>query len=62
MKSAVLTGVAIVFAAGLAGCQQGAEQPAAEATEAVPEAPAGIAVSNGRLVLPPVKGNPGAVY
>jgi len=48
--------------AGLAGCQKGAEQPAAEASDAAPEAPAGIAVSNGRLVLPAVKGNPGAVY
>jgi copper(I)-binding protein len=57
-----LKGIAVALAAGLAGCQQGAEQPAAEASEAAPEAPAGIAVSDGRLVLPPVKGNPGAVY
>lgn len=62
MKSAVLTGIAIALAASLAGCQQGGEQPAAEASEAAPEAPAGIAVSNGRLVLPAVTGNPGAVY
>jgi copper(I)-binding protein len=27
-----------------------------------PEAPAGISVANGRLMLPAVKGNPGAVY
>jgi len=63
VKSAVLTGIAFLLAsAGLAGCQQGAEQPAPEASEAAPEAPAGIAVSEGRLVLPAVKGNPGAVY
>jgi copper(I)-binding protein len=49
-------------AAGLAGCKQSAEQPEVEASEAAPEAPAGIAVSNGRLVLPAVGGNPGAVY
>jgi copper(I)-binding protein len=63
VKSAVLTGIAILLAgAGVAGCQQRAEQPAPEASESAPEAPAGIAVSNGRLVLPAVKGNPGAVY
>jgi copper(I)-binding protein len=63
VKSAVLTGIALALAGvGLAGCQQGSEQPAAQASEAAPEAPAGIAVSNGRLVLPPVAGNPGAVY
>ncbi len=64
MKSAILTGIAIILlSAGLAGCQQGADQPAAEASEAAaPDAPAGVAVSNARLVLPAVQGNPGAVY
>lgn len=63
MKSAVLTGIAMALASvGLVACQQQGEQPTAEASEAAPEAPAGISVSNGRLVLPAVEGNPGAVY
>lgn len=63
MKSAVLTGVALALASvGLVGCQQASEQPSSEQTQAAPDGPAGIAVSQGRLVLPPVKGNPAAVY
>lgn len=46
-----------IACAGLAGC---GEQP--EATDTAPEAPDGISVTNARLMLPAVKGNPGAVY
>jgi copper(I)-binding protein len=35
---------------------------APEPSESAPEAPDGIAVTNGRLMLPAVAGNPGAVY
>lgn len=47
-------------ALALAGCQQ---QPAgnAEAT-AAPEAKPGLTVSEGRLILPVVKGNPAGIY
>lgn len=59
MKIAVLAPVALALASlGLASCG-GEKQPAAEAK---PGAPEGISISDGRLVLPAVKGNPGAVY
>lgn len=58
--------VVILSALVLAGCQQNttpeAEKTAASATEAAPEAKPGITVSGGLLVLPAVKGNPGAAY
>ena len=41
-----------------AACSEAPEQASTNG----PDAPAGIAVSNGRLMLPAVKGNPGAVY
>jgi copper(I)-binding protein len=63
VKSTVLMRLAVSLAAlGLAGCQQEAGEPAAQPSEAAPEAPAGISVTNGRLTLPAVAGNPGAVY
>jgi len=43
-----------------AGCGRG-EEKAAEQT-ANPDAPEGITVTNGRLLLPPVSGNPAAIY
>jgi copper(I)-binding protein len=43
----------------LAGCGSPAQQPAANPR---PNAPEGISITDGRLVLPAVKGNPGAVY
>lgn len=45
--------------AALSGCAQPAEAPATEEQEA--EA-AALTVSNARIVLPPVAGNPAAVY
>jgi len=36
--------------------------PAEEATSGDPAAPEGLSVSNARLLLPPVAGNPAAVY
>lgn len=67
MKSKVFAGFALGLAGfALASCGQGSGQPAAESSESAlepaPEAPAGIAVTNARLTLPAVKGNPGAAY
>ena len=42
----------------LAGCGDGADPVAEAETDGVP----GMSVTNGRLVLPPVAGNPAAVY
>ena len=58
MKRSVWSAVALaIAAAGPVACGSEAPEPAAEAT-----APEGIAVTNARLMLPAVKGNPGAVY
>lgn len=47
-------------ALGLAGCQQ---QPAGSAdATAAPEAKPGLTVTDGRLILPVVKGNPAGIY
>lgn len=46
----------------LAACQQPAPTEKRDAAEARPEAKPGMALSKGRLVLPAVKGNPGAAY
>ncbi|MBO9498381.1 MAG: copper chaperone PCu(A)C [Novosphingobium sp.] len=63
MKSALFAASALVLAGiGLASCGKGGSEPSAAASEAAPEAPSGISVADGRLVLPAVKGNPGAVY
>ena len=51
-------GAAVLLTLGLAACGGEAEQP----VEANPEAPAGISVTDGRMNLPAVAGNPGAVY
>ena len=53
------TFAAASLALSLAAC--GGDAPE-EATTAAPEAPAGIAVSDGWMALPAVAGNPGAVY
>ncbi|WEK47030.1 MAG: copper chaperone PCu(A)C [Candidatus Andeanibacterium colombiense] len=59
MKSAILAALALTIAGGgLASCKDGGAQP----SQSAPEAPAGISAADGRLVLPAVKGNPGAVY
>jgi copper(I)-binding protein len=60
MKTAVLAPFALVLGTlALAGCDsQPTQPPAAPRTNA----PEGISITDGRLVLPAVKGNPGAVY
>ena len=58
MTRAIWTAAALSIATfGLTAC--GEEAPP---VEEAPEAPEGITVSDGRLMLPAVKGNPGAVY
>lgn len=59
MKSALYAAAALALAGiGLASCgDSGTRQ-----SEASPDAPTGISARDGRLVLPAVKGNPGAVY
>ncbi|WP_164549699.1 copper chaperone PCu(A)C [Altericroceibacterium xinjiangense] len=64
MKSAILAGLTLGIAVlGLAACDRG-EEPVAETSvqDTAPDAPDGIAVSNGRIMLPAVPGNPAAVY
>lgn len=63
MKSSLLAACALTLSGiALAACGSESAQPTQAASEAAPEAPAGIAVTDGRLVLPAVAGNAGAVY
>ncbi len=59
MKKAIFAGTAsALLALGVASCGSEPEAP----VEANPEAPEGITVSDGRMNLPAVVGNPAAVY
>lgn len=59
MKSSVLAAAALSVATlGLVSCGDSASEQPVEAPEGVP----GLTVTNARLVLPPVEGNPAAVY
>lgn len=59
MKNSIFAACALgVAALGLAACGETAEAPAAEEESGIP----GMTVSNARLVLAPVAGNPAAVY
>ena len=59
LAAALLACVALLPAA----CKQQETAPdAADAAAVSPDAPDGVRVTNARLVLPPVAGNPGAVY
>ena len=59
-----LATTALLATIALAGCKQESPTPAPEASAsaAMPDAKPGLAVNNGVLVLPAVKGRPGAVY
>jgi copper(I)-binding protein len=59
MKFAVLAPLALALGTLLLGGCESADEPAAGE---LADAPGGISISDGRLVLPAVKGNPGAVY
>ena len=63
MKPALLPLPLAALAVLLSACQQGAAPtPAAESSTAAPDAKPGLALADGRLVLPAVKGNPAAAY
>lgn len=59
-----LAATALLAVIAVAGCKQESPVPAPEssASTAMPDAKPGLAVNNGVLVLPAVKGRPGAVY
>lgn len=59
MKTFAAALAAITLALGTAACS-GSEDNVAETTS--PDAPAGISVTDGRMSLPAVKGNPAAIY
>ena len=55
----LLAGIAAIsLAFAVTGCGGEAETPAA----AAPDMPEGVTITDGRLILPAVAGNPGAVY
>jgi len=56
--------VVAAAALGLAACNQKAPAPQDEASTAAasPETKPGLSLTGGRLILPAVKGNPGAAY
>jgi copper(I)-binding protein len=59
VNNTVMASLALVFgAAGLASCSGGADQTEAPAEQGIP----GMKISNARMVLAPVAGNPAAVY
>lgn len=63
MKAVRFAVVALTIAGiGLAGCNKQPGEPAATPSAVEPDAPNGLAVTNGQLVLPAVSGNPAAVY
>lgn len=55
--------ISLAMALALGACQQEkAAEPAPEATSEAPDTKTGLSVSGGKLMLPAVKGNPGAAY
>lgn len=60
IRKVALTALGLATLTAPAACSPAADAPAGEATTAAPSA--GLTVSNARLVLPPVAGNPAAVY
>jgi len=59
INNRLLAGIAAIgLALAVASCGGEAEAP----VPAAPDAPEGVTISDGRLLLPAVAGNPGAVY
>jgi copper(I)-binding protein len=61
--------IAAIAALALCACQQAKQtsperklEPGTEASKAAPAGKPGIAIAGGRLIMPAVAGNPGAVY
>ena len=61
MRLTAVAAILAVAALSLSGCKGAADQPAAAASNG-PEAKPGVKVTEARLVLPAVAGNPGAAY
>lgn len=61
LKRAVFTGLGAISLLGLAACNNDVAAPASDAASEA-AAQNGVTVSNARLVLAPVTGNPAAVY
>ena len=61
IRNAALAGLTLAAVAALSACSPGADTPTDAATAPATAAP-GLTVSNARLVLPPVSGNPAVVY
>jgi hypothetical protein len=62
IRTTALAGLALAALTGLSACSPEAETPAGDTAAASATASAGLTVSNARLVLPPVAGNPAVVY
>lgn len=64
MRQAAFRSLALPLALSFAlvGCGKSGDEAPQQAASAAPEAKPGLAVSGGELVLPAVKGNPGAAY
>ncbi len=58
MKRAMMAAALMSATMGLAACGESPEQPAVDQTIGIP----GMKISNARMVLAPVPGNPAAVY
>lgn len=61
IRKAVLAALSTAMLPVLAGCSPAADAPAGEPSSAATISP-GLSVTNARLVLPPVSGNPAVVY
>lgn len=58
MKSKLIAAALVSGTIGLAACGENPEQPAANQSVGIP----GMKISNARMVLAPVPGNPAAIY
>ena len=58
MKKSAFAAALALGTLTLSACGGGSEEPAAEAANSIP----GMTISNARMVLPAVEGNPAAVY
>jgi copper(I)-binding protein len=61
IRKVALAAVGAAMLAGVGACSPAADAPAGEASGAAANS-AGLSVTNARLVLPPVSGNPAVVY
>lgn len=62
IRTAAFAALAAALLPGLTACSKQADAPADAAATTSASATAGLTVTNARVVLPPVAGNPAAVY